>query len=110
MKKLFVVLCIVIASFISGCSNSPSSSGEEAIYTVHQLEDFKEIIWYNGVLSKYMGIGLGATPVFFELSKKDDETYFSHEIIYKTKGGGFKLVFMDNSRPPQIVKTVEFNP
>jgi len=109
MKKvsLFVVLLFVVA--IVACANTQSSSIEEAKYTVEHQSDFQEIIQYFSVEA----VGLPPIPANPpRIYKSDPEfvkqyTNFIHEIIYKTKSGSFKLVLLNDDKPPKIVATKE---
>jgi hypothetical protein len=106
MRKISIVLMLLAVVIITGCANSQSSSKEEAKYAVERLPDFQELVQYFSVESA--GFLLPATkPEIYQSDPKiaDRYTIFIHEIIYKTKTGGFKLVLLDDGRPPSIVVT-----
>jgi hypothetical protein len=108
-KVLFFVLSLALL-FFYGCSKNPqASSKEEASFVIQHLPDFQEQIQYFSVESSgFIFIGfpniLQSEPDL--KSNRDDRLV--HVFIYRTKASSFKLIFMNDERPPKILQSREF--
>jgi hypothetical protein len=110
MKKLCVVVALLIIFSVAGsCANIQRSSMEEAQFVVRSLPDFKKEIQYFSVESWAI-----AFPVFPGVYQSTPELIkgrthrLIHVIIYKTKANDYKLLLLDDSRPPKIIATKQF--
>lgn len=111
MRKSGYALLILVLLFtvVTACSKQTDSSTEEARYVVQQMPDFKELIQYFSVRSGRC-IGVPLAPPWIEYSDpKMEKNWFVHAVIYKTKNNTFKLILLDDSRPPKIVTMKEFS-
>lgn len=107
MKKLRLIL-VVLFIFFAACSNRQLSSINEAKYIIEHSADFQEFVQYLSVES--IGI-LSADPSIYKAepsfgNQKNKE--FVHVIIYKTKSNSFKLVLLNDNRPPEVIAIKEF--
>lgn len=107
MKKTKLILAILIALSFTACSNGQRTSAPEAKYLVEHLPDFQELVQYASV--QIIGIFPGR-PTIYESDPVlgDKGAKFIHQIIYRTKSGSFKLLFINDQRPPVIIATKEF--
>lgn len=104
MKKLS---CFIVLFFIAftGCANYQSSTKEEALYVAEHTEDFQKMIQYVSVSS--FGFPILWDPfIYHSMPEIDTNISFIHQIIYKTKEGEIKLIFLSDDHPPKIVATI----
>jgi len=114
MKKmgLFFVLFLLVIVVLVGCSNNQQSSKEEAQFVVRSLPDFQEQLLYFSVSVRAIGpvndpfVQISEPKVF--QTDKTNIIKFVHEILYRTMDGKFKLILLNDERPPQITATKEF--
>ena len=111
MKKIQIIIALSFMVMFTACgTNIQKSSMEEARYSIERLPDFQKLIQYFSVESNCFPWAPATTPTVYqsdpELAK--ERTAFIHGIIYKTKDENFKLVLLNDSRPPKIVATKDF--
>lgn len=104
MKKVIILLVLTaMAAFfgITGCTTDPNSSNEEVRYVVEHLPDFQSIAAVQQINTLQLGIwGQARTTTI-----KEGTFVITHIVVYKTKTGHRKMVFLDgwDQRPPKIV-------
>lgn len=107
MKKLSFLIVLFFISLTISCSNYQSSPKESALYVVEHIEDFQEIIQYVAINSYgFLPILLDPYVAKNTEIKKGNGIQFVHQIVYKTKDGGYKLIFLSDDSPPKIVLTL----
>jgi len=106
VMKISCVLLFIVAlvALTAGCSTTLSSSEQEAFYVIEHQPDFQKIEKYFSVRCLAL---LGPTDPVIK-GKLEENTHFVHEVIYRTKSGSFKLVLLDDNRPPKIISEIEF--
>ncbi len=111
MKRLgaiAVLLLVIVVAAVAGCSSLQNSSAEEAKFVVEHLSDFQGHAQYFSVESKASIASWSAEQPSIYKSEpplQDGAEKFVHEIIYKTKSDGLKLVLLNDERPPKIIAT-----
>lgn len=107
MKKVWFVV-LLVAIFAGGCASNQDSSKEEAKFVVEKLPDFQELTLYLAVQVRST-VDPAQKPRIKESEPalEDNNRAFIHEAVYKTKSGTYKIVFLDDSRPPKIIATRE---
>ena len=106
MKNIFILLTLVLLTFLSACTNHQRSSKEEALYTIQMQENFKTIIQYLCISSGEAVFSVPDRPVIFKANPRVSDKEmpeFIHIVIYETKDSDKKMAFLDDSRPPKIV-------
>ena len=120
MKNLILIVsCFLFLSLGSGCGrsfsiNEQKSSKEEALYKSGTLENFGENIMYLSVVSvtenSFLHPPIPVSPKVRESSEISlIEKEFTHIIVNKDKNGKLWLVFLKDTRPPEIVFKKELN-
>lgn len=109
--KLILVLGLVLL-MITGCSNIQESSKDEAKFVVQNLPDFQEFVQYLSVKTAGNINPAPSAPTVHQsdppMQFQKDDVSCVHEIIYKTKSGSFKLLLLNDNRPPKITSMKEF--
>lgn len=120
MKKLMLIIFCFSFLFL-GCdkifvSNRQESSKEEAIYKSQSLENFNENVFYlsvSSVMRDYYDPVCDDAPVTPQVAESSDSALtgkdFVHIVINKDKDGGLWLIFLKDTRPPEIVFEKKLN-
>ncbi len=97
------VMFLTVTALLTGCSGN--ASFEEVDYVITHQNDFSELILMGAIGSSYIMIESAHEDKTDSITSDNHPQRFA---IYKTKGGFFKFIVLNNSRPPQILLTKEF--
>ena len=97
---------LILVLFVTGCSNHQDSSLEEAQASIQRLEDFGELV---EILNIRSGITVGLNPddpyllgSYPALEGSASDSRVVWVAVYKTKDESFKIVTLDDTRPPKV--------
>jgi len=102
-------VAVILFLLVSGCTNYQASKRSQVEEVVAKLPDFQEQLYFFNISSGKSIDPLVNSPYLYDsyprLKSIGKEIVF--QIIYRTKNGGYCLVFLSGNLSPKIVEKIE---